>query len=176
MPGPVNAALIAEWFDRHAAALEFYARQWTTAPEDCVQEAFVQLAQQNSPPADPRAWLFRAVRNRALNAVRADQRRAAREKTALQLDTSRPADDPADAAVLADLLQQLTDRQRELVVLRIWGQLNWREIATVVEGSRSAAQRDYVEALAVLKKHWEPLPCPKTDPPVTAKTRRCPTN
>ncbi len=75
MPQPVDAALIAELFDRHAAALEFYAAQRTSAPQDCVQEAFLELARQDSSPVDPGAWLFRVVRNRALNAARAEQRR-----------------------------------------------------------------------------------------------------
>jgi hypothetical protein len=30
----VDATLIAEMFDRHAAALALYASQWTTAAED----------------------------------------------------------------------------------------------------------------------------------------------
>ncbi len=33
---PVDAALIADMFDRHAAALALYAAQWTAAADDCV--------------------------------------------------------------------------------------------------------------------------------------------
>ncbi len=74
MPGPANAALIAEMFDRYAAALEFYAAQRTAAAPDCVQEAFLELARQAVPPVDTAAWLFRVVRNRSLNAARAERR------------------------------------------------------------------------------------------------------
>jgi len=55
--------------DRHAAALELYARQWCDTPEDVVQEAFLKLASQRSLPDKPAAWLFRVVRNGALNAA-----------------------------------------------------------------------------------------------------------
>ena len=163
MPRPVDAALIAELFDRHAAALEFYAAQRTTAPQDCVQEAFVELARLSSPPVDPGAWLFRVVRNRALNAARAEHRRAVHEQTAaLRQAETRRSSDPGDAAAIADLLQLLTDEQREIVVLRVWGQLSWQEIAEVAGSSRSAAHRDYVRALATLRKHLEPSSCPTT--------------
>jgi RNA polymerase sigma factor (sigma-70 family) len=178
MPGPINALLIAELFDRHCAALEFYAAQWTTSPQDCVQEAFVQLAQQASPPDDPRAWLFRVVRNQALNAVRAERRRTAREQSVAERQAAPQSatGDPADTAALSDLLRTLTERQHELVVLRVWGRLTWQEIAEVAGGSRSAAQRDYVEALQILRKILEPSSCPTNEPSGPLSTRHCPTN
>src|SRR5437763_352252 len=58
--------------DRHAAALELYARQWCALPEDVVQEAFLKLARQVTPPAQPLAWLYRVVRNGAISAGRAE--------------------------------------------------------------------------------------------------------
>ena len=117
MSRPVDAALIAKLFDRYAAALELYASQRTTTPQDCVQEAFLELARQDLPPVDPGAWLFRVVRNRALNAARAEHRRATHEQTAAQRQAAnRRAVDPGDAAEIADLLHRLSDEQREVVV------------------------------------------------------------
>jgi RNA polymerase sigma-70 factor (ECF subfamily) len=165
MPWLVDAALIAELFDRHAAALEFYAAQWTRAPQDCVQETFIELARQAPPPLDPAAWLFRVLRNRALNAARAERRRTAHEEAAArgQADRRRVAD-PGDAVAIADLLQLLAIEQREIVVLRVWGELSWQEIAEVVGSSRSATQRSYVQALEQLRKHLEPSSCPTIQP------------
>ncbi len=166
MLGPVDAELLANLFDRYAAALQFYAAQRTTAPQDCVQEAFVELARQTSQPRDPGAWLFRVVRNRALNAARAQRRRLAHEEEAArrELAMRRASVDPGDAAAITDLLQLISDEQREIVVLRVWGQLSWQEIAEVTQGSRSAAQRNYVQALTRLRKHLEPSSCPITLP------------
>ena len=126
MAKQVDAALIAELFDRHSAALEFYAAQRTTAPQDCVQEAFIELARQASPPTNAAAWLYRVVRNRALNAARAGRRRAAHEEAASrQRAAARPgASDPHDVAAMADLLRLLSDQQREIIVMRIWGRLS----------------------------------------------------
>ena len=68
--------------DRHAAALELFARQWCDTPEDVVQEAFVKLASARTPPENPSAWLFRVVRNGALNAAQAARRRRRHESEA----------------------------------------------------------------------------------------------
>lgn len=162
MAQQVDAALIAELFDRHSAALEFYAAQRTTAPQDCVQEAFVELARQALPPTNAAAWLYRVVRNRALNNARAERRRAVHEESASRQRTASRGDaaDPADVVAIADLISLLKDEQREIVVLRIWGRLSWQEIADVVGGSRSGTHRDYVHALQQLRNHLESLSCP----------------
>jgi len=47
---PVDACLLGELLDRHGATLELYASQWTRCPEDCVQEALVELARRIQPP------------------------------------------------------------------------------------------------------------------------------
>ena len=59
--------------DARGPALVLYARQWRRAPEDVVQDAFLKLAVLRPPPRDPAAWLFRAVRNGAIDAGRKDE-------------------------------------------------------------------------------------------------------
>jgi RNA polymerase sigma-70 factor (ECF subfamily) len=158
----VDATLIAEMFDRHAAALSLYASQWTTAAEDCVQEALVELARQRAAPDNPTAWLYRVVRNRALNAARAARRRLNHERAAAETwPARRPTPtDPATTASIADSLAALEPSAREIVVLRVWGGLAWQEIADLVGGSKSAAQRHYIQALQQLRKLGEPRSCP----------------
>src|SRR4029077_19721754 len=67
--------------DAHAAPLVLYARQWCAEPEDVVQEAFVKLARQSRPAVDVVAWLYRVVRNGALDAAKMARRRPRREST-----------------------------------------------------------------------------------------------
>ena len=62
------------------------ARQWCAEPEDVVQEAFLKLAGQSKEPDDVVAWLYRVVRNGALDAAKLARRRDAgilSERTAL---------------------------------------------------------------------------------------------
>src|SRR5690606_18060501 len=102
----------------------------TEAADDCVQEALVELARQPATPDNPTAWLYRVVRNRALNAARASRRRAANEQAAAKVRGEHrfSGAGPAEQAELNDLLKTLPDDAREIVVLRIWGRLAWREI------------------------------------------------
>ena len=74
--------LLGNLLDQHAAALELYARQWCDAPEDVVQEAFLKLAGLGSLPSSPAAWLFRVVRNGAIDAGLAARRRRRHESAA----------------------------------------------------------------------------------------------
>ncbi|HMO86724.1 MAG TPA: sigma-70 family RNA polymerase sigma factor [Lacipirellulaceae bacterium] len=163
MAEPVDARLLAEMLDRHGAALALFAAQWTTAADDCVQEALVELARQPEAPTNPAAWLYRTVRNRALNASRAARRRTAHEQAApAPRGAAQRSAGGAEQVELADLLAALDDAQRETVVLRVWGQLTWDEIAAIVGGSKSAAQRRYVHSLEHLRRLWESPSCPKT--------------
>ena len=77
--GPVEPELLGRLLDRHAAALELYARQFCHSAEDVVQEAVVELACQPGAPDDPVAWLYRVVRNKAIGVARSTRRRRRRE-------------------------------------------------------------------------------------------------
>jgi RNA polymerase sigma factor (sigma-70 family) len=145
--------------DRHAAALELFARQWCDASEDVVQEAFVKLATQRTLPENPAAWLFRVVRNGAHNAAKAAQRRrrheseAAAESTewfqAKQTVTSSDALDPETAAAE---LRSLPLEQREVIVAHLWGGLSFQEIGRVSDCSASTAHRLYSEGLSTMRE------------------------
>ncbi len=70
MNGPIDAEQLGRLLDEHGAALALYASQWTDSADDCVQEALVELARQRQAPDHIVAWLYRVVKNRALNAAR----------------------------------------------------------------------------------------------------------
>jgi RNA polymerase sigma factor (sigma-70 family) len=158
MPQPVDAAMIAELFDRHAAALTLYARQWTAAADDCVQEAFIELARQAESPISAVAWLYRVTRNRALNASRATLRRTTHEQASAtsRSELNLRKTGPEQRLEIAELLLALRAQEREIIVLRVWGGLSWQEIAELTGVSKSSAQRTYVQALEQLRRLGEP--------------------
>ncbi|MEM8944694.1 MAG: sigma-70 family RNA polymerase sigma factor [Planctomycetota bacterium] len=162
MISPSSPTALAELLDSHGAALELYAAQWTNAPADCVQEAFVQLstyAQQHGVlPTYPSAWLYRVVRNYALNSARAQRRRDHHEQIAARL-CKRDANTPTDETEqLLESLEALPIAMREVVVLRIWSGLTWKEIGDLTATSSSSAQRTYASALEQLRDKME-QPC-----------------
>ena len=150
--------------DRNAAALELYARQWADAPEDVVQEAFVALASLDEPPRTPEAWLFRAVRNGAINAGIAGRRRRRREAEAAGEAPSWfvPGDDQGiDPEAAREALSGLPDDQREVIVARLWGALTFEQIAGVTGTSASSAHRAFHAGLTTLRERLG-VSCPAT--------------
>src|SRR5260370_34998892 len=79
MMGP---EVLGRLIDEHAAALVLYARQWCATPEDVVQEAFLKLIAQKKPPDRLVSWLYRVVRNAAIDARRSPERRRRHESRA----------------------------------------------------------------------------------------------
>ncbi|NOY29686.1 MAG: sigma-70 family RNA polymerase sigma factor [Planctomycetes bacterium] len=155
---PDDARLIGDLLDQHGAALELYASQWTNCPEDCVQEAFVELAGRLQPPGHVVAWLYRVVRNRAMNAGRAARRRVHHEQIAGA--QRRQAIGDVEKFLLTEALNALTAEDREVVVLRVWSDLSWQQIAELINTSSSSAQRRYAGALEKLKQVLEPTCLP----------------
>ena len=162
----IDPARLSAHFDAHAAALVLYARQIVAEPaaaEDVVHDAFVGLMTLAGPePHDPRAWLFRAVRNAAIGRKRSWWRRARRDRAA---SAARPemfdarVDDLIDAKDAQTALAALPAEQREVVVLRIWGGMGFAEIAELVRASVSTVHDRYKSALAEMKRNLEATRC-----------------
>ena len=73
---------VTRLWDEHREPLLLYARQWCDVPEDVVQEAFLLLVRQVVAPDNPLGWLYRVVRNQAINAARSRGRQSRRETAA----------------------------------------------------------------------------------------------
>lgn len=154
---------LAELIDRHGPALVLYARQWCAGPEDVVQDAFLKLVELRHPPDDPAAWLFRVVRNRALDTARTDRRRQKREAAARPARWFvEPEIDGLDAEQAVAALERLPAELRETIVARLWGGLTFDQIAAVSGCSASSAFRRYEAGIAALRESLG-VPCP-TDP------------
>lgn len=144
-------------FDEHSAALALYARQWCVVPDDAVQESFIALVQQSPAPDEPLNWLYTTVRYRAMNLARSDSRREkyhrlASDQRAAWFECAQ--DTALSAADLQLMLEALPDSEREIVVARIWGDLSFEQIASLVKLPASSVHRRYRSALAKLKKHF----------------------
>jgi len=147
----------------HAAGLVLYARQWCTAPEDVVQEAFLKLAALAKPPDQPVPWLYRVVRNAAVSMLRALYRRRKHETAAAERIAPwfLPSDDSElDAQAATEALAALPDIERETITLHLWGGLTFAEIAEVLECSHSTAHRWYLAGLARLRERLH-VSCPR---------------
>jgi RNA polymerase sigma-70 factor (ECF subfamily) len=128
--------------------------------EDVLQDVFVGLAK-NGRRLDParrlRPYLVAACLNRARDLMR----RRRRGPSLLEGLDERGSGNPGpfetagrrdEARAVADALAGIPAEQREVVVLRVYGQLRFREIAEVLEVSINTVQSRHRYALAALRE------------------------
>jgi RNA polymerase sigma-70 factor (ECF subfamily) len=134
--------------------------------EDLFQETFLAVWSARARyefPRPFRPWLFGI----ALNKCRAEHRRPSWREAPLlaSVDDPRasPAPSPVDAAVATEtvLLVQaavfrLPARQREVVMLRVWGGLSYAEIAAALGCGEGTVRSNMFHGLAAMRKHLEP--------------------
>ena len=140
--------------DKRYSALLLYARSWNVnAAEDLVQDAFVKLVEQPKRPENPMAWLCKTIRNTAVSRHRKTERHRKHETEAARLkpDWFVP-NDTLPAKEAAEKLAELPSNQREIVVLRIWNQLSFDEIAELTAMPKTSVFRTYREALSELRR------------------------
>lgn len=127
------------------------------AAEDAIHQAFQRLLQRDSLPPDLRPYLFRCVRNAALDTWRRD-----RGHTDSVFDdnltppdsgngTTCPALTPAEAE---RWLASLSPDEREAIVLKIYDDFSFQEIADLRGVALSTASSWYRRGLAKLKTLW----------------------
>jgi RNA polymerase sigma-70 factor (ECF subfamily) len=153
-----------------APKLILFARQWVPSmadAEDVVQTAFVKFWR-HQPAAQPEHYplLYSAVRSTALDLLRGDQRRARREADpAVEvLRDEQPYFDSVveqreTASCVEEAMRRLPPEQREVLALRIWGELTFAEIAeTLGESINTVASRHRfaLDALRRVLKSYEP--------------------
>lgn len=154
------------WLAEHGSKLLLLARQWARChadAEDIVQEAWLRFWPSRHRARDPVAYLYRTVRNTAMNFARSRTRRVNHESVAREAashDASREQMFKEPSAVLekAELgvtvqqaLESLPPEQSEVVVLRLWSQLTFDSIAEVLDCPTATAKSRYRYALKALR-------------------------
>jgi RNA polymerase sigma-70 factor, ECF subfamily len=150
-------------FAQLAPKLLLFARQWLPSlsdAQDVVQTAFIRFWRKQ-PAATPEHYplLYAAVRTAALDLLRRDGRRARREAE-LAKESSEGSDaffqpdftQRETAAAISAALLRLPEAQREVVVLRIWGELSFEQIAGVLGESINTVASRYRYGLEALRR------------------------
>lgn len=158
-----NVATHEDWricFAEAAPGLVLFARQFVRSiadAEDIVQDAFVKFWRKQH-PIQNRALLFATVRSTALDLLRRDMRRARREANAVA-DAEQSSAPPQfeseneSQQALAAAIDRLPAEQREVLVMKIWNELTFADIAMVLGISQNTAASRYRYALTALKKN-----------------------
>ncbi len=140
-----------------APGLKLYARSLGADPEsaeDVVADAFAALWQQlmrGNVIDSPAAYLAQSVRHAVARRGKRDARRRQIEHAAAGPDWFEQPAGRERAAWAATLLEQLSPPQREVVVLRVWADMTFQEIATALDIPLSTAGHRYRTALAAMR-------------------------
>jgi RNA polymerase sigma-70 factor (ECF subfamily) len=138
---------ISELYTRHKTGIFRYALSITKDPhlaEDVLQDTFLKVLSGAAPrnPQKVQAWLYRIARNLCYDQLR----KVRREQT-----LPSPVPCPDNSYEFIELLASLSEKDREIVTLKIVGGLSHQEIGTVLHISAQAAQKRYHRAIQALR-------------------------
>jgi len=152
-----------QWFAELGPRLLLFARQQTRSEqdaEDVLQDVWVRVWRERgrlgNDPTGARRFAFCAVRRAAIDLARRHDRRAAREQQVVA-DAGEPVawfagdwETQERAHEIQSALARVPAEQREVIVLKIWGELTFAEIAEVADIPANTAASRYrlgIEAL-----------------------------
>lgn len=131
----LNPQSIAELFESEESALLHFAigivRQRMVA-EELVQEAFLRLHRIWGQVDNPRGWLYRSIRNLALNHLRDRPRESQLDEERVAQDQSLPRDLLGRSEAIGTvrmLLAEMPEDDRNLIRLKYLENLKYQEIS-----------------------------------------------
>jgi RNA polymerase sigma-70 factor, ECF subfamily len=144
----------------HGPKFLLFARQQTrfeADAQDLVQEAVLECWRRQAIGAPPAAGLvFATIRRRAIDLGRSEDRRADREALAAGEALEGWFDAGVENRERSQLVQiamnRLPDIYREVLTLKVWGELTFAEIAQTLEIPANTAASRYRYGLLELRK------------------------
>ncbi len=166
---PAHGTAWKDWLNENASRLLAYARQRCESmeeAEDVLQDALIKLwhyqeERDYRPPDIPLA--FSVLRYIGLDHGRKKGRQEKRNQKIVQFQSGQDewldptAEDTEDAIILRREVDQLPEKLREVLVLKIWSGLTFAEIADLLKISNNTAASRYRYALQQLQKKLKHL-------------------
>lgn len=160
-PGSRGSEKVNTGFSDHAERLWLFAVAISGNPsiaDDAVQEAFCSLLKIDiNAVGNVQKYLFRSVRNKTLNLLRTERR----ERRKLEVVSSQrpifiePAERHEELTRLNECVALLPREQREIILLKIWGGLTFKEIGELLDLPMNTAASRYRYALEKLRTAME---------------------
>ena len=148
-----------DWLGKHGPQLLLFARTQTRCEadaEDLLQEALVESAGKNegTPPDLP--LVYTTLRRRAIDLARKTDRRTTREEVTTERSEDCWFDDTIEQKETAWLIDRaiknMPEKFREVVMLKIWSELTFAQIAQTLDIPLNTAASRYRYGLEILKR------------------------
>ena len=153
-PKRSHPAEIESLYRQHGSALLLFATALTGErgrAQDAVHQVFLKLISDGNlrEARDKKAYLFRCVRNAVLNEVKIQSRSSVLDPDSAWFNP--PNRDYTGELNLRRALRSLPADQREVIVLHVWGELTFFQIAELLHVNPNTAASRYRYALAKLR-------------------------
>ncbi len=159
-----DAAAFSELYTRYLTRIyqyHYFRTFHKETAEDLTSQTFIRglehLASYNEKKGSFSAWLYRIARNLLIDHARSKKPTLNLEDAldVLHDKTNLPktADERALLARVQDHLTLLTPEQREVILLRLWDERSYAEIAIITGKSEASCKMTVSRALAILRKH-----------------------
>jgi len=142
-------------YEEHARGLVAYACSFVASfatAEDILHQVFERLLRGDlAITGAPVAYLYRAVRNTAMHKIR--DRASEVDFDEGWLDS--PVGMEQTAVELQSALRGLPEQQREVILLHVWGQMSFEEVANALEIPPNTAASRYRYGLSKLREQFQ---------------------
>lgn len=142
-------------YERHGRGLLAYACSFVSsfaAAEDVLHQVFERLLRGDlTISGAPVAYVYRAVRNTSLNMVRARAGDVNLEGGWLE----SPSGMEHTAVELQSALRELPEEQREVILLHIWAQMTFEEVAEALGIRPNTAASRYRYGVSKLREQFQ---------------------
>ena len=152
-------AILEQLYDQYAYALYRYALALVSSAddaEDAVQEVFVRIARETKrldKVKNLKAYLYTATQNAAYSILRSRKRRNETDEEIPDLSSDEKL--PVESIALQESFSLLPIEQREILVLKIYDELTFDEIARTIGVSINTAASRYRYGIDRLKRAFE---------------------
>ena len=155
MAEPLDQDAVRKLYEEHGRGLLAYAcslvATFATA-EDVLHQVFERLLRGDLSISNaPVAYLYRAVRNASLNRIRDRAGDVIFEEGWLE----SPSGMEHTAVELQSALRRLPEEQREVILMHIWGQMSFEEVAGALGVSPNTAASRYRYGLSRLREQFQ---------------------
>ena len=154
MGSRIDRDQIRKLYEHHSRGLFAYACSFVSSfasAEDALHQVFERILRGDLEiEGEPVPYLYRAVRNVALNQIRNRSREVNLEDTWLE----SPAGMELSGFELQSSLKDLPEEQREVIVLHVWGEMSFDEVAAALGISPNTAASRYRYGLSKLRDQF----------------------
>jgi RNA polymerase sigma-70 factor (ECF subfamily) len=155
MSDRLDREAVRRLYEEHARGLLAYACTFVSSfatAEDVLHQVFERLLRGDlSISGAPVSYVYRAVRNTALNRIRARAADVEWDDGFLE----SPAGMKQSALELQSVLRGLPEEQREVIVLHVWGQMSFEEVAEALAIPANTAASRYRYGLSKLREQFQ---------------------